>query len=204
MGAPIRKGRSQRSSRLAASIGATLTPTLKQIYAAVDAGHITEEEAVELNPKYNPNKVYGRPKFDRRDKNPRPQILTQGKAYRAFEHSALPLKPSMWDVHEAVKGGHITAEEGVELNAQYDPSDKIQQKHLTKYVKLRAEREAGLGRIPSMVNVYRAHINGKITLQEAQELNPKYDPTDLYQVTQLRNNLKKQDSGYYHRKGTAT
>lgn len=292
MPAPVRKGRNEQRARVAAGVNSSKPPLLTQVYAALDSGHIDENEASALHPLFDPKKQIGSPitrkkaadvirtqketyrSIDRgaaglrpslqdvhaavkgghidKDEaqsllsgsrlkyNPKNKQQTRALEYRIKERqfgrspkikdvysayrgghitgeeaSALSPKftegksrynpktpgvkkapartPSLVDVHEAVRGGHVTKDEGQALNTKYNPSNKIQTRGLNKQAKLRSEKEAGVGRTPSLINVYRAHTQGHVTADEAQALNPSYDPSNRAQTTNLRNNLKQQD-----------
>lgn len=150
------------------------TPNLTQVYAAVDEGHISHEEAKDLNPNYNPQKRYGTAK---------PSTNTQLKQYRQFSHSAGGFTPNTSDVQHAYKEGHITHEEASALNPKWDPKKS----YVSNWRSFRPEGEPANkksserplaappgGKKPSGPDVARALSGGHITKEEADDLNPKH------------------------------
>lgn len=194
----IRSERAAKQARNASMVNSTKPPKLEVVYAAVHAGKIEPEEAKDLNPKYQPEKQYGSLRFGP-GQSKTGSKRTQLSSYRTHDRGAAPLTPSNTDIHIAIEDGHITKEEGEDLNKNYKPNDKDKALHYRKMAKARRIKESGEGKTPSLINVHRAIKQGHIQTEEAKNLNSKYDPSNIPKIKQINSALGKQDSGYYKR-----
>ena len=189
----VRVGRAAKQARVASLVRSSRPPILKCVYAAIYAGKIDEEEAKDLNPKFEPNKQYGKlKKYNYKE--------TQGSCYRTIGNGVASLTPSCLEIHSAVQGGHITEEEGRDLNKTYKPEIPTNLIHYRKIVKAQYIKESGIGKTPSLINLHRAYLQGYITEEEAIELNSGYDLSIKYMRKALDTNLQKQDTGYWKAK----
>ena len=186
----VRAGRATKQARLASIVKSNKPPLLKCIYAALYAGKIDEEEAKDLNPKFEPNKQYGKlKKWGYKE--------TQGACYRAIGRGVASLHPSCLEIHSAVQSGYITEEEGKDLNKFYKPEIAVNLIHYRKIVKAESIKKSGVGKTPSLINIHRAYLQGCIEAEEAIELNSGYDLSNKSKIRALDTNLEKQDSGYW-------
>jgi hypothetical protein len=192
----VRAGRAAKQARNASIVKSSKPPKLGAVYAAVHAGKIEHEEAKDLNPKYTPEKQYGKLVFGPKA-NKKGSKYTQGMHYRVHTEGAAALTPSSTDIHSAVEGGHITKEEGLALNKNYKPDVGKNAVHYRKMEKARRIQASGEGKTPSLVNVHRAVRQGHISSEEATSLNSKYEPNNKAQLKELTSNMGKQDRGYY-------
>ena len=186
----MRAGRATKQARRASIVKSTKPPNLEFVYAAIFAGKIEEEEAINLNPRFQPNKQYGNLRKGK-------YLLTQGMTYKDHHRGVAPLVASCVDIHSAVEGGHITKEEGKELNKRYKPENKMWAKEYRTKAKARYIKESGIGKTPSLVNLHRAYLQGLITEEEAIALNSDYDLSNKNRLRNLNSNLKLRDSGYF-------
>jgi hypothetical protein len=191
----VRAGRAAKQSRAASIVKSSKPPKLESVYAALHAGKIEQEEAKDLNPKFEPDKQYGQLRFGERQ-NKNGSKRTQGSSYRTHYRGAAALTPSSTDIHTAVEGGHITKEEGVDLNKNYKPDVGKNAIHYRKMEKARRIKESGEGKTPSLINVHRAYKQGHVEKEEAEALNPQYDLSNKAKIKDINSALGKQDSGY--------
>jgi hypothetical protein len=191
----VRAGRAAKQSRKASIAKSNKPPRLGDVYAAVHSGKLEKEEAKDLHPRFDPEKQYGSLRFGPKAAKTGSK-LTQADAYRVHYRGAAALTPSSTDIHSAVEGGHITKEEGEDLNKNYKPDVGKNAVHYRKMAKARKIKESGEGKTPSLVNVHRAHKQGHIQTEEAKNLNPQYDPSNKAKMKNLNSALGKQDSGY--------
>ena len=193
-------------------------PPLKHVYAAVETGHIDDEQAADLNSFYSPNKKYGKDGTN-----------NQRNQHRQYKQGAAPLSPNQSDVHHAFKSGHINEEEARDLNPTFNASKpRVQynrsniasplrptevakahkEGHITKeeaddlhpnwqrsHNRARASKaiSSSHGKIPILQDIYKAHSAGHITPEEATDLNTNYKPTDKEQQKQLKRFNKNKD-----------
>ena len=193
-------------------------PALKHVYAAVETGHIDDEQAADLNSFYSPNKKYGKDGTN-----------NQRNQHRQYKQGAAPLSANQSDVHHAFKSGHINEEEARDLNPTFNASNpRVAYKrsniaaplrptevakahkegHITKeeaddlhpnwqqsHNKARASKafSSSHGKIPILQDLYKAHSAGHITPEEATDLNTNYKPTDKEQQKQLKRFNKNKD-----------
>ena len=193
-------------------------PALKHVYAAVETGHIDDEQAADLNSFYNPNKKYGKD-----------GTTNQRNQHRQYKQGAAPLSANQSDVHHAFKSGHINEEEARDLNPTFNASKPRvaynrsniaaplrptevakahKEGHITKeeaddlhpnwqrsHNRARANKaiSSSHGKIPILQDIYKAHSAGHITPEEATDLNANYKPTDKEQQKQLKRFNKNKD-----------
>jgi hypothetical protein len=165
-------------------------PNLEFVYAAVFAGKIEEEEAKELNPRFQPNKQYGKLAKGK-------YVNTQERLYRDHVRGVAPLNPSCFEIHSAVEGGHITVEQGKDLNKRYNPEIPQNANRYRSVAKVKYIKESGVGKTPALVNLHRAYLLGYITEEEATALNSGYDLSNKKRIRYLNSNLTFTDSGYF-------
>jgi hypothetical protein len=165
-------------------------PNLEFVYAALYAGKIEEEEAKELNPRFQPNKQYGKLAKGK-------YVNTQGRLYRNHNKGVASLSPSCFEIHAAVEGGHITVEQGKDLNKRYNPEIPRNANRYRSVAKVKYIKESGVGKTPSLVNLHRAYLLGYITEEEATALNSGYDLSNKKRIRYLNSNLTFTDSGYF-------
>jgi hypothetical protein len=151
------EGRAKQNERQASIVKSNKPPRLEAVHAAVFANKINEEEAKDLNPKYDPNKAYGKGK------------TTQAAAYATFSKGARGFTPSLTDVQRAVDEGHVTHNEARELNP--------------KYRRYHGKVRPLEGFTPKLPDVHEAVEGGHISKGEAIALNPDYkNPTHRARV----------------------
>ena len=211
------EGRAARNESMRSGIKGA-KPSLKHVYAAVETGHIDDEQASDLNPVYNPKKKYGKTGTN-----------NQRNQHRQYQQGAAPLSANQSDVHHAFKAGHINEDEARELNPTFNPSNpRVQydrssiavparpshvakaykEGHITKeeadelhpnwqssHNRARANKaiSSSHGKIPILQDIYKAHSAGHITPEEATDLNTNYKPTDKEQQKQLKRFNKNKD-----------
>jgi len=141
-----RTGRAEKQSREASIAKSTRPPKLSSVYAAFNTKKINEEEAKNLNPKFNPSKIYGK------------SNVTQATHHNTYTKSAKAFTPSMSDIKAAHAGNHINLEEAQDLNPKYNPLKNV---------------PSG-GHIPSLTDVHKAYSGGHIDWADAVNLNPEY------------------------------
>ena len=155
---------------------AALTPNAKHVRKAVNQGHITSEEASDLNPNYLNNPV------------------KRGPIDKIAQVNRVAKVPYVRDIHAAVIGGHINSEEGLDLNKNYDPQDPRQFRAAKAQIK--NEENKKYGKTPRISDVHQAVTGGHISLEEGKDLTPKYDPNNKIQQWGIQQTL----SGVYKQK----
>ena len=179
-----REGRAVKAKETAKGIQSS-TPNLSHVYAAVHEGHVTPEEAINLNSKFKPEKQYEMGPYAATGK---PRQLTQGTTYRSYQTGSAALIPNAKHVRTAVNQGHITSDEAADLNPNYlnnpvkrGPIDKVAQ----------VNRKA---KVPYVRDIHAAVMGGHINSEEGLDLNKNYDPQDPRQFRAAKAQIKNEEN----------
>lgn len=185
----VEKGRDKKNKEVSSNLKRTSQkpPNLNLVYAAYFRGEVGHEEAVDLNPKFNPKKEYSQSPGKKKN---------QESEYKIYKRGSGGLIPKLHDIHHARKTGKITAEEAVNLNPKYAKSakDPKRRKSLTATHSSKKIREEG--RTPSMMDIHSAVTGGHITREEGGNLNSSYRTITPTNEIKLRHRIKAQSKQF--------
>jgi hypothetical protein len=158
-----RNVQNERMSSFNKGIGAT--PALRHVYAAREFNKITEEEAKNLNPYYDPNKKYGKD-----------QKNSQKNQHRQFSEGSGAFRPNNSDVQLAYDSGHIDDEQAKDLNPGWSNNrDNFDFNRSFLRSKITPTLKNFRGIDPLPIKVAEAVKEKHITPEEANELHPNWD-----------------------------